>query len=218
MKTRSLLLSVVLLLAVLLNACSLSNGPITAGPDMPIVGTTFQSPVTSTKSFEKQAAWIVSEPGVLLDDTAAFTITGTDAKYFVNVPEGGFTYFSLGEGKIKLDNVEIVLEPQNGLIYLVLVRGTLDDGIVDSDLNGTAELTDFVPGHAIYSHMPTGAYVSADWFHDQLVAATTNSFTACGATGCSNARVVLFDRSSHKYQMFAVNANNVDLWFLIESN
>ncbi len=190
--------------------------PTTAGPDLPVVGETFQTPVKGTKCFSP--SWIVCEPGVLLDNATAWTIAATDETYFVNVPEGAFTYFSLGSGTIKLDNVKLVLEPQTGLIYLVLVRGTITDGIFDTDLNGTAELTGFVPGHAIYSHMPAGAYVSASWFRQQLVAATTKGFTACGLPGCSNVRVVVYDRGSHKYQMFGVSAENLDAWVLIEGN
>jgi hypothetical protein len=203
--------------ALIFSSCS-SFFPATAGPDLPIVGETFQSPVKSTKVFNVASAWMVAEPGVLLDNATAWTIPATDETYFVNVPEGAFTYFSLGSGTIKLDDVKLVLKPQDGLIYLVLIRGTITDGIVDTDLNGTAELTGFVPGHAIYSHMPAGAYVSANWFRQQLVAATTKGFTACGLPGCSNVRVVFLDRSSHKYQMFGIPAENLDVWVLIESN
>jgi hypothetical protein len=101
---------------------------------------------------------------------------------------------------------------------LVLIRGRIDDGIADSDLNLTAKLSSFKPGHAIYAHMPTGAYVSRDWFRQQLVASSTGGFTNCGATGCSRVQVVLFDVASHVYQMFEVKASDLDNWILVEHN
>lgn len=217
MKTRLTLISLSVLFALIFSSCS-SLFPATAGPDLPIVGETFQSPVKATKFFNEQSAWVIAAPGVIGDASTIFTIPATDEMYAANCPEGGFAYFSLGSGKIKMDDVKLVLNPEDGLIYLVIIRCTISDGIVDSDLNGTAELSGFVPGHATFAYLPSGAYVDNGWFRQQLVAATTQSFTACGLPGCSNARVVLFDRSSHKYQMFGVSADNLDAWVLIEHN
>jgi len=190
-----------------------------AGSSLPRVGDLFRTPVKCTGKFNDQSSWLICEPGVLLDNTTAWTIPGTTKEpWFVNVPEGGFTYFSMGEGDILIDGVTIHLPGERGLNYLVVIRGRIDDGIIDSDLNETAEVTSFVPGHAIWSHMPAGAYVSRDWFHQQLVASTTGGYTNCGATGCSRIRVVLFDVSSHFYQLFEVRAGELDEWVLVEEN
>lgn len=191
---------------------------LVAGPKLAKKGTLFQTPVKCSKKFNDESKWIICEPGVLLDNTTAWTIGQVKAPYFVNVPEGTFTYFSMGEGDITIDGVTLKLKGENGLNYLVLMRGKPDDGIVDSDLNMTAEVTNFVPGHAIWSHTPTGAYISADWFRQQLVASSTGGYTNCGATGCSRVRVILFDVSSHYYQMFEIQANNLDKWQLVEHN
>lgn len=184
--------------------------PVQSLPERP--GDLFQTPVKCQKSFNDASAWLICEPGVLLDNTAAWTIPGTKETWFINVPEGGFTYFSMGEGKILIDGVTLNLPGEKGLNYLVVVRGKIDDGIVDSDLNITAEVTDFVPGHAIWSIMPPGAYVSHDWFRDQLVVSTTTTGTNCGATGCSRTRIVLFDVDSHFEQRFEVRAGDLDNW------
>lgn len=194
------------------------SGTLVAGSGLPRLGDVFLSPVTATKTFNLSSAWLIAEPGVLLDNTTAWTIGQVKAPYFVNVPEGGFTYFSLGQGVITVDGVSLVLRGENGLNYLVLIRGKIDDAIVDSDLNQTAVVSEFVPGHTIWSHMPTGAYVSYNWFKQQLVASTTSGYTDCGATGCSRVQVVLYDASSRAYLKYEVLAGKLTNWTLLEHN
>jgi hypothetical protein len=172
----------------------------------------FRTPVQCQKSFNTESSWLICEPGVLLDNTAAWTIPGTNEPWFINIPEGGFTYFSMGEGKILIDGVTLDLPGEKGLNYLVVIRGRIDDGIVDSDLNETAKVTNFIPGHAIWSIMPPGAYVSYNWLRDQLVVSTTTTGTNCGATGCSRTIVVLFDVGTHFEQRFEVHAGDLDNW------
>lgn len=176
----------------------------------------FQTPVSCTKSFNDASKWLLCEPGVLLDASTAWTIPSTDQVYSSNVPEGAFTYYSCGQCTITVDGVQLVQTAEKGLNYLIVVRGKIDDGIVDSDLNKTAKVTSFVPGHMIYSHTPTGAYVSHDWFKQQLIASTTSKFTNCGATGCTRTKIILFDTDTHFYQKFLVQAGAVDNWTLLE--
>lgn len=189
-----------------------------ADGQLPRKGNLFQTPVKCQESFNNDSSWLICEPGVILDNTAAWTIPGTKEHWFINVPEGGFTYFSMGEGVVTIDGVSLVLPGEQGLNYLVVIRGRIDDGIVDKDLNMTAEISDFVVGHAIWSIMPPGAYVSHDWFRDQLVVSTTTGGTNCGATGCTRTRIVLFDVDSHFYQMFGTHAGDIDNWTLLEAN
>jgi hypothetical protein len=195
-----------------------SVGSGTKIADIKVVGELFLSSVEVRDSFNKDSSWIIGEYGVILDDSATWTRGQLDAPYHVNLPEGGFTFFSLGEGKITIDGVTIVLEPKRGRNYLFLARGRIDDTIVDSDLNLTAVVEDYAPGHAIWSEMPTGARVSKGWFLQQLVASTTAGFSNCGATGCSETRIVLFDADSHFCQMFQVQAGHLEEWKLLEAN
>ena len=148
----------------------------------------------------------------MLDASTAWTIPGTKDTWYSNVPEGAFTYYSLGQGKITVDDYTLDLSYKEGHNYLVLIRGRIDDGKVDTDRNLTAEVTNFVPGHAIWSHMPAGAYVSMNWFMQQLVASTTSGFTNCGALGCSHVTVVLFDVDTHFEQRFAVQSSDLSTW------
>ena len=203
---------------VLQPSLSVSSTPPTAivAPS-PLIKDVFQTPVECQQSFNQESSWLICEPGVILDNTAAWVIPSTEAKYFANVPEGGFTYFSMGQGTIMIDGITLSLSGEKGLNYLVIIRGRIDDGIIDSDLNLTAEITGFVPGHAIWSIMPPGAYVSKDWFRQQLVTSTTAGGTNCGATGCSRVRIILFDVDSHLYQMFEIS-RDIDTWELIEKN
>lgn len=182
------------------------------------LGVPFRTPVECLESFSEESAWLICEPGVILDNAAAWVIPSVDTVHFANVPEGGFTYFSMGEGVIAIDGVALELPGEHGLNYLVVFRGRIDDGLVDSDLNETAEVTDFVPGHAIWSIMPPGAYVSKDWFRQQLVVSTTTGGTNCGATGCSLVKVVLFDVDSRFKQVFDVHAGSLDNWTLLAAN
>lgn len=185
-----------------------------ASADLPRLRDPWLTPVRCEQSFNKESDWLICEPGVILDNTAAWVIPSVDATHFANVPEGGFTYFSMGEGVIAIDGVALELPGEQGLNYLVVIRGRIDDAVVDSDLNMTAEVSDFVPGHAIWSIMPPGAYVSKDWFRQQLVVSTTTGGTNCGATGCSRTRIVLFDVDSHLYQVFETSRENIDSWTL----
>lgn len=195
-----------------------SNPGAPASADLPRLKDPWPTPVECKVSFNSESSWLVCEPGVILDATAAFTIPGTKEPWYINVPEGGFTYFSLGHGVITIDGVPLVLPGEKGLNYLVLIRGSIDDTIVDNDLNQTAEVTEFTAGHAIWGIMPPGAYVSHDWFRDQLVVSTTTGGTNCGATGCTRTRIVLFDVDSHFYQMFETHVGDIDSWTLLAAN
>ncbi len=195
-----------------------ASGTTYAGPNIPRIGSLFQTPVQSTKSFNAQSAWLISEPGVINDATTAWTIPDTAENRTANCPEGGFWFASLGGGNITVDGVTFNLPFEKGLNYLVAFRCKLDDGIVDNDLNIDVTLSGFKPAHLIYAFMPSGAYISANWFRDQLVASSTKGFTNCGATGCSRVHVLLFDVATHTYQMFEVLASNLDNWTLIGHN
>jgi hypothetical protein len=176
----------------------------------------FLSPVVVTDFFNQESKWLIAEPGIILDDTAAWTIPGTKDTWYINVPEGGFTYFSMGQGVIDVASIKIDMPWIAGNNYLVGIRGSIDDTIFSNDLNKTAAISGFVPGHAIWSIMKPGAYISKDWFYDQMVVSTTTGGTNCGATGCNQITIILADVDSGLVQRFVVKADNLNNWTQIQ--
>lgn len=210
-QTQLVPVTVVVPVEVIVTATPLPSTPVPTATELAVQELQL-SPVETTDTFNEESAWLIAEPGVILDDTTAWTIPGTKDVWYANVPEGAFTYFSLGKGKITVDEYVLDLPYKEGHNYLVLIRGRIDDGKVDTDRNLTAEITEFVPGHAIWSYMPKGAYVSKGWFLQQMEASTTESFTNCGALGCSHITIVLLDVDSHTEQRFAVEAEDLATW------
>lgn len=155
--------------------------------------------------------WILCEPGVLLTNTATFTRGQIDAVYSVDCPEGGFFYASMGEGTILMpDGTGINLTPSGqGINHLVVIRCPLSDGNRDTDLNETLRIGNFVVGHTIWSELPPNhpdgsAYVSMEWFGEQILTSSTTGGSNCGSNGCSNVYVDLYDINSGSFQSFLV--------------
>lgn len=195
-----------------------ANSSLPTNESIPKIKELWNTPVSATSTFNQESAWLIAEPGVINDNTTTYVEMDTDQPYILNVPEGAFRYLSLGYGNIEVDGVNLSLPAEKGTNYLVLLRGRIADAIVDSDLNIDATVTGFKVGHATTAFMPKGAYVSKDWFRDQMVASSTENFTNCGAEGCSKIKIVLFDIDSHSFQKFQVNAGDLDNWKLVAQN
>lgn len=158
--------------------------------------------------------WILCEPGVLLDNTATFTRPEVDAIHQTNCPEGGFWYGSMHHGTVILPDsvggVGIQLKDYGpGTNHLLVIRCRLSDGKRDSDLNFTMRIGNFVVGHAIWSPIPAthpdgSAYVSMEWFGEQLITSFTTGGTNCGSDGCSKVYVDVYDVNSQLWQEFLV--------------
>ncbi|MFH1566046.1 MAG: hypothetical protein ABIB98_02485 [bacterium] len=139
---------------------------------------------------------IFAEPGVLLDATAAFDYLSAPETP-VLVPEGGYTYMSVGSANIS----GLALAPQDRNIYLVILRGVPSDG-TPVDLNSILPVSGYVRGAGIYSQLPVGAYVSLGWFLQQIE--NSKSPPNCGASGCNTATIVVVDVASKSYRMWTV--------------
>ena len=186
-------------------------------------GDLFMSPVLTTSSISGATTWIVNEPGVLLDATATFDRGSTAGIHYLQCPEGGFAFASLGGGDLQVGAITLHMPFAAGTNHLVLVRCQLDDGVRDSDLNVNLLLTGYVPANISTSPMPAGAYVSADWFMDQLEVSAGVSDMAgqggnCGASGCSTTFIHLIDLDTGFYQEFQVNYNDLFKWELVYTN
>lgn len=176
------------------------------------------------KPFTDTTTWILCEPGALQFEPGAFRFPEAEGvAYRSNCPEGFFWYGSMGQGKIttvgkdtkNFPDATITLQPAEATNYLVIIRCPLNDAKVDSDRNMTLRITDIVVGHAAWAPVNQlgnnkkpvdAAYVSAEWFGEQLVVSGNNGGTNCGATGCSNTIVVLWDLDSGLEQRFHVTS------------
>ncbi len=191
-----------------------TGNKIGGGKEPTFTGKLTASPVECKGTFIKDTSWLLCEPGVLLTNTATFTRAEVDATYQTNCPEGGFWYGSMQKGSILLpDSVGAVrLELKDygpGTNHLIVIRCRLSDGKRDSDLNFTMKVGNFVVGHAIWSpiapqHPDGSAYISMNWFGQQLVTSSTTGGTNCGSDGCSKVYVDVFDVNSQFRKEFLV--------------
>lgn len=159
----------------------------------PFTRTTDSLPITGTiETF--------AEPGVLLDNTAAYDhMSAADTP--VLVPEGGYAYIAIGGVTLSHNGGQITLYPQERNIYLIVARGLPDDG-GSSDLNQIVLASQYVRGAGIYSPMPAGAYVSLGWTIQQITASFRDP--NCGGTGCSQATIVVIDLKTHTFRQWVV--------------
>lgn len=182
----------------------------------------FLSPVRATEVFNAESAWLVAEPGVVCDPSCPWDNLAINTVYNGNAPEGGFLYVSTGQLTLNVDGMTFNLPHIDGNNYLVLVRGRIDDGRIDTNRNLTVKMSGFVAGHGRYSTLPNGAYVSQNWLRDQLAVSmnvqnASTSGTNCGALGCTETRILMVDVDTHFYQMWLVGANDLNAWTLIKS-
>jgi len=165
-----------------------------------------------TDQLEDPATWeTFAEPGVLLDDTAAWDYLSAETTP-INVPEGGYTYVAVGHMKVEYEDIILELPWRQENIYLVIFRGIPDDG-TDVDLNSQVWLGDYPRGFGIYSPMPSGAYVSLGWFEQQVT--NVSNSPNCGADGCEHATVVVVDLATKTYRMWRVDPNAPRDWHRI---
>lgn len=150
-----------------------------------------------------------AEPGVLLDNTAAFDYLSAEETP-INAPEGGFAYIAVGHISLSHDGYGLSLPGQTNNIYLIIIRGLPDDG-TDADFNQQVWASDYPRGFGIYSPMPYGAYVSLGWFLQQVENAQESSGDPnCGADGCDKVTVVVIELQSHSYRLWEVLGDSRD--------
>lgn len=134
--------------------------------------------------------------------------------FYQNLPEGGWNFFSLGqgtfelgasddEGKFKAGDFKIELPHRDGHNYFLIIRGMFNDGEQDSDRNGTVRVTDYVPGHALAMmyearNESNTAFISEGQFL-QMAATSHNGGTNTGAEGASGLTAVMIDANTGAY-------------------
>lgn len=120
---------------------------------------------------------------------------------YQNLPEGGFMWMSTGQARVRIGDTEIFMPHMPGHNYFFAARGIYPDGKQDSDLNGTAVITDYKPGHTLVemyeSRLETNlAFISEEGGLVQRAATSHVTNTNCGAEGCSDLTVVTFDANT----------------------
>ncbi len=156
----------------------------------------YKSPVVATGLTDTATQEIFAEPGVQLDAAAAWDYMSA-SETPVLVPEGGYAYIAVGAADI----AGLPLTHEEGNIYLVVLRGIPDDG-TDADLNQIVTVTGYARGAGIYSQLPAGAYISVDWFVQQI--GNAKNAPNCGATGCKKATIVAIDLQTKTYRDWIV--------------
>jgi len=72
-----------------------TTGVMTVGVGLPMIGSLFRTPVKAVKVINPESAWLIAEPGRILDASAAWVIPSVEMTHSANIPEGGFAYFTL---------------------------------------------------------------------------------------------------------------------------
>lgn len=163
--------------------------------------TWYRSPfrATTKQPADLLAQEVFAEPGVLLDNTAAYDHL-MDTETPVLVPEGGYAYVAVGA--LNVHGTVFPAQPRN--IYLFVFKGMPSDGDPSTDLNKVLMLSGYQVAAGIYSPMPSGAYVSLDWLEQQIVNGLGNS-PNCGSDGCVRATIVVVDLATNSFRSWVVS-------------
>jgi len=144
-------------------------------------------------------------------------------------PEGGWLYFATGSYKLSLFDSEknektdflFTAPAAEERIYLTIVKGLPADG-EDLDLNQIVMATDYVRGAGTYHDMPTAAYVSLDWFEQQIEAAREESpgieSPNVGDNGAEEVIVVIIDLETQTVRAWEVIGPDNDDWQRVDEN
>jgi len=166
--------------------CVASPGVLLFGPDMDPVearrllkarkgyyfGPLNQIPLTACTSEHLPQSTAIS-----LDEGSHVVLTGAKLK------------LTVGEIKISVDG-----DPTNN--WMIIIKATFADGEVDSDLNKTVFVDDFVPGHAQAMRMPPGAFIDEEFFLANAEASHTGLGGVTGNEGASKLNVLMVDTNT----------------------
>lgn len=141
-------------------------------------------------------------------------------------PEGGWTFFSLGKGKFAVDDIQFHMKGKKGRNHFFAVRGLYKDDQQDADRNGLIEVSHYVPAANEWSVMGAGmdgniAFLDEGQLLQRAKTSHTDS-TNCGAEGCSELVLTVFDRNTQAFSILKqTQGRNEDAsqgWEFIGSN
>lgn len=145
----------------------------------------------------------------------------TEGASFFDLPEGGYIFASAGQMDVTFKGIEVKLPAQEAHNYFLIVRGIHADGQQDSDLNETAQFTNYVPGHIEVERYPAGdagfegGFISEEQFYQKAEASRTGE-TNCGAEGCSRLTAVFVDANTGAYTVMTRTDGNA--WAQLATN
>ena len=184
-----------------------------------------------TKQLEDELTWeTFAEPGIYpgLDGVQTRWNDFSAEETPMLVPEGGWLYFATGSYKLSLFDSEkneitdflFAAPAAKERIYLTIVKGLPADG-EDLDLNQIVMATDYVRSAGTYHDMPTAAYVSLDWFEQQIENAREESpgieSPNVGDNGAEEVIVVIIDLETQTVRAWKVVGPNNE-WQRVDEN
>lgn len=143
-------------------------------------------------------------------------ILQTEGPSFANVAEGAFMMASDATMNVEIGGAAIQLNGEKGRNWFLIVKGRFADGKQDSDLNLTAKITKYVPGHVLVSRHPAGAFISEGQFK-QMAVTSHDGGSNCGNEGCSKLSALLLDINTGAYSVVE-QVGKDQPWKMVASN
>jgi hypothetical protein len=177
-------------------------GALQVGPDFGYVGT--KNPFgVNAKGWE---AMYEAEGTIQPFSPVTQEIIRWPNEAYQNVPEGGFVFFTGGQMKVQIGNIVVEMPHKFGHNYFFVARGTYADGKQDSDLNKTAKITNYKPGHLQVRMYPSAlksnlAFISEEQFLQEAVTSHITG-TNSGAEGASKLTLVAVDINTGATQIW----------------
>ncbi len=149
-----------------------------------------------------------------------------DGPAYQNLPEGGFMFASAGQMDVEIGDIKISLPQQENNNYFLIVRGRYGDNEQNTDRNGTAKITNYIPGHALVEmyesrNETNTAFVSEGQFI-QMAETSHSGGTNLGDGGASKLTAVFVDTNTGAYtilqQELGRNKDASKNWKLVGSN
>ena len=193
-------------------------GALQVGPDFGLIGT--KNPFgVNAKGWE---AMYEAEGTIQPLSPVTQEIIRWSGEAYQNVPEGGFVFFTGGQMKVQIGEIVVEMPYKAGHNYFFVARGIYADGKQDSDLNKTAKITDYKPGHLQVRMYPSAlksnlAFISEGQFLQEVVTSHITG-TNSGAEGASKLTLVAVDVNTGATQIWRhKQERSTDLKVALES-
>lgn len=124
---------------------------------------------------------------------------GNPTAHSVSLDEGAFLFAKASKLSMEVGDFKINVDGPERNNWFVVLRGNFPDNKQDSDLNRTALITDYQPGHALVERYPPGAFISEGQFKQYAEASHTGQGGTVGKEGGSELNVLVLDVNTGAY-------------------